>query len=797
MPPTPVNASKPPRLYAPVASLLGRLGLSTKFGIIVAILFVPLLGLLALSLNGEVQELRFTKAEQAGAQKTAALVDVMKLLQNHRGETTMVLNGSKVAEERRTRTRAALTDKLAAADKALLLRPDFNLARDWTPLRDEIRRLTSGQGSTVAADAFREHTQVLRGLHTLVTLTAERSGMLLDPQAATYFLMDLAVDRIYAWSESIARLRASATAAALRGAWTEVDTATLNANVAALERNHLSMQRKLDALERAGEALPDGTAAAQDAARQYLDQIRAMATVGALKVDAQATFDAGTAVLDKIDTMHEMTVDRFNHLLDLRVAAAERLILIEAIASAFGVLLALYLFGAIRNGIRNSATTIEAAASRVAAGELAEPVVGFGRDEFARIATALETVRANLNRLSADATNLSGAAVEGRLDVRADAAPHQGEYRRIVQGVNDTLDAIVAPVNEVREALSRMRDGDFTRTVDSRYQGAFAELQEALNGTTRKLAETITEVTAAAAQLNSAAGQVSTTSQSLSQGASEQAASVEQTSASLQEMAASVKQNADNANVTDGIATKAAKEAAEGGEAVAKTVEAMKSIAARISIIDDIAYQTNLLALNAAIEAARAGEHGKGFAVVAAEVRKLAERSQVAAQEIGTLASSSVHAAEKAGTLLAHMVPSINRTSELVQEIAAASAEQSSSVSQINTAMNHVNGATQQNASASEQLSATAEELSAQAQQLQGLMAFFRVGSGPRASATSEPAAGARRSVPPSMRQQWRAPARPADRARAGAEAATPSRTHSSGPGHHDDEVDEAAFVRF
>jgi methyl-accepting chemotaxis protein len=271
-------------------------------------------------------------------------------------------------------------------------------------------------------------------------------------------------------------------------------------------------------------------------------------------------------------------------------------------------------------------------------------------------------------------------------------------------------------------------DGDLSgRITVAGKEGFYKTLAEQFNELLHTISKTILEVRVAASELTSAANQVSETSQSLSQSAASQAASVEQTSGSLQEMVASIKQNADSANVTDGMATQAATEAMEGGDAVTRTVDAMQQIAKRISIIDDIAYQTNLLALNAAIEAARAGEHGRGFAVVAAEVRKLAERSQVAAQEIGQLAGSSVGLADKAGQLLKRIVPSIHKTSELVQEIAAASGEQASGVAQINNAMEHLNGATQQNASAAEQLSATSEELSAQATQLQTLMAYFRL----------------------------------------------------------------------
>ena len=245
-----------------------------------------------------------------------------------------------------------------------------------------------------------------------------------------------------------------------------------------------------------------------------------------------------------------------------------------------------------------------------------------------------------------------------------------------------------------------------------------------------------------------ALGQVSATAQSLSRSSSEQAASVEETTASMEQMSASIVQNTENAKVTDGMAATASRQAVEGGEAVARTVGAMMTIADKIDLVDDIAYQTNLLTLNA-VEAARAGEHGKGFAAVAAKVIKLAECSQVAAQEIGQVAKESVKLAEQAGSLLGEMVPSIQKTSGLVQEIAAASREQRSGVGQINGAMGQLNQTNQQNASASEELAATADELGSQAAQLQELMTFFRLAERDRRSITARQAAsGTQRAVP-------------------------------------------------
>ncbi len=310
---------------------------------------------------------------------------------------------------------------------------------------------------------------------------------------------------------------------------------------------------------------------------------------------------------------------------------------------------------------------------------------------------------------------------------------------------------ITRPMAQAVGVAQRVAAGDLTVEVGPASRDETGQMLAALGDMVARLTSTIADVRSAADNLSTASEQVSSTSQSLSQGASEQAASVEETSATLEQSSASIKQNAANARLTASMAQAAAVQARQSGEAVERTIADMKSIADRISIIDDIAYQTNMLALNAAIEAARAGEHGKGFAVVAAEVRSLAERAQVAAKEIGDVAVGSVKQAEQAGELLKQMVPAIVKTSDLVEEITAASDEQATGIQSINQAVAQVSAATQQTASASEELAATAEEMHGQASELQRSMDRFQLPS----DGTTTAGRPSRHAATSSPRPQW------------------------------------------
>ncbi len=377
------------------------------------------------------------------------------------------------------------------------------------------------------------------------------------------------------------------------------------------------------------------------------------------------------------------------------------------------------------------------------------------------------------------------AASAGQLDERLKPEEFEGFARIVAAGINDLLNAMVDPMQATSGVVQALARGDLTQIMDGDYQGQFAELKDAVNGSVTNLLEMVGEIRGTADNIGSSAGELSRGNADLSQRTEEMASSLEETASSMEQMTSTVSQNADNARQANQLAAGAREQAEKGGEVVGRAVGAMsainsssKEIADIIGVIDEIAFQTNLLALNAAVEAARAGEQGRGFAVVAAEVRNLAQRSAGAAKEIKSLIKDSVDKVEEgsrlvdeSGSTLEEIVNSVKKVSDIIAEIAAASEEQSSGIEQVNKAITQLDEVTQQNAALVEEAAAASESMDEQAQGLTGLMGKFETGEqgyaeaapaaapAPRASRTrAAPSAarrGSQRASAPQSGDEW------------------------------------------
>ncbi len=498
-----------------------------------------------------------------------------------------------------------------------------------------------------------------------------------------------------------------------------------------------------------------------------------IALTGASASSAAIAADTENAV-SRISGMAESLKDTTLVMMILVAAAV-------VIALLFGIL--------ISRGISRPLKNLSQVADQLAAGETAgylNQIKGEYKNEVGRLFVSFKGICEAIQALVEDTTMLTEAVVGGQLSARADISRHRGNYLKVVESLNETLDAVTQPVNEATDVLLEMSKGNLNVNVTGNYQGEHAVIKDVLNGTINTikgyideiafvLSEAATgnldveissdyrgdfielkdsintiigslnsiliEINTAAEQVASGSRQVSCGNQEISLGATEQASSIEELSASITQIADQIKQSAASTGVATDLASKAKHAADEGNDKMKNMLMSMQeinesssNISKIIRVIDDIAFQTNILALNAAVEAARAGAHGKGFAVVAEEVRNLAARSANAANETTSLIEGSIQKVE-VGTQIANdtavalssIVEGSEKSVELLNSISMASGEQASGIAQINKGIEQLSQVVQTNSATAEEGAAASEELSSQAELLKSMIGNFKL----------------------------------------------------------------------
>ena len=597
------------------------------------------------------------KSEQAGLAPGKTLLKLVRLTQEHRGLSSAVLNGDASKAADRQSRQQAIDATLVEVDQLYSHLPREALRAELGRIRQDWQTLAAqvSQGAIPPAESLKAHTALVNHLLNFVEDETGASGLALDADAASYYLITAAFRDMPRMSEMMGLARARGTAMLAKRSTDPDERSMLITLVEASHGHRNDLERAMAKSAASNAALGRKMRSPLDEALGAHAEMEKLALSVARTADTHGMspaqyFDETTRAIHRQFALSEATIAELEGLLHER-ADAER----NTIVGTLFVVVAMLGLGAA---------------------------------------------------LAWDIT------------------------RNTAQGMRQ---AVLAA-----EALAA---GDLTHCTQTDQRDEIGQVLRAMARATEQLRQTIGGIRDASQSVATASGQIAQGNLDLSSRTESQASSLEETASSMEEMSATVKHNADTALSANALATRVAEGAAESGRSFAQVrekMEAIKQASTRIAdinaVIDGIAFQTNILALNAAVEAARAGEQGRGFAVVASEVRSLAQRSANAAREIKVLIADSVgqveagHAlAEATARSIDEVITQVQQVSQLMNEVAASSGEQSQGIAQVNQAVNLLDQATQQNAALVEESSAAADSLRDQAERLQQAVNQFRL----------------------------------------------------------------------
>ncbi|MCL2064259.1 MAG: methyl-accepting chemotaxis protein [Candidatus Cloacimonetes bacterium] len=423
------------------------------------------------------------------------------------------------------------------------------------------------------------------------------------------------------------------------------------------------------------------------------------------------------------------------------------------ISLAIALIIALFFAFMVTGMITKPVSKCVEVANNLARGNTKVNITVDSKDETGVLSVAMQDMVRSIKSMYDDTVMLVSEVAEGRLKKRADINKHQGDFQDIVKGINDVLDAVVTPINDVMKVMDRLANSDLTARVTSNYKGEIDEFTKNVNQAASKLDNSLIQVEMAVEQITSASTEINSGSHTLAEATSQQASSLEEISSSLEQINSLTRNNADNAKSGLKLADVAVLAVDAGNDAMEKMNKAMDAILKSshetgkiLKTIDEIAFQTNLLALNAAVEAAHAGDAGKGFAVVAEEVKNLALRSAEAAKNTNVLIEEAIRNSEMGSRIVEQVTKSFiemkeqfNKVKSIVNEISASSDEQAHGVNQISTGVQEMNRVTQQNAANAEESAAAAEQLGGQSAELKSMVNTFTISQSTKTAYTTKP----------------------------------------------------------